>query len=305
MAQFVPRFLRQLRDVLITDVQDGDGLSYDEDSGKWVNAAGGGGGGAPTDATYITQTANGSLSAEQALSSLSTGLVKVTTGTGVLSTASAGTDYQAADQDLADIAALSPSNDDVLQRKAGAWTNRTVAQLITDLGLGSVYQAKDTTLDTYAGIDPSANVQSILGAADYAAIRTLLGLVIGTNVQAYDAELAALAGLTSAADKLPYFTGAGTAALADLSSFMRTVLDDSDAATALATLGGIAKSLIDAKGDLIVGTADNTVARLAAGTDGHVLTADSAQTAGVKWAAAAGGSSADDVSLIVHMEVFA
>lgn len=38
-------------------------------------------------ATYITQTANGTLSAEQALSALSTGLVKVTTGTGVLSTA--------------------------------------------------------------------------------------------------------------------------------------------------------------------------------------------------------------------------
>lgn len=45
--------------------------------------------GAPSDATYITQTASSGLSAEQALSSLSTGLVKVTTGTGVLSTATA------------------------------------------------------------------------------------------------------------------------------------------------------------------------------------------------------------------------
>ena len=45
-----------------------------------------GSGAAPTDATYITQTANGSLSAEQALSSLATGYVKNTTGTGVLST---------------------------------------------------------------------------------------------------------------------------------------------------------------------------------------------------------------------------
>jgi hypothetical protein len=42
---------------------------------------------APMGATYITQTANAELTAEQALSSLSTGLVKVTTGTGVLSTA--------------------------------------------------------------------------------------------------------------------------------------------------------------------------------------------------------------------------
>lgn len=50
---------------------------------------------APTNATYITQTANATLTNEQALSSLSTGIVKVTTGTGVLSTAVAGTDYLA------------------------------------------------------------------------------------------------------------------------------------------------------------------------------------------------------------------
>ena len=45
----------------------------------------------------------------------------------------------------------------------------------------------------------------------------------------------------------------------------------------------IAESLIDAKGDLIVGTADNTPARLAAGTNDYILIADSAQTPGVKW----------------------
>lgn len=54
-----------------------------------------GGAGAPTDATYITQTAHGDLSAEQALASLATGIVKNTTTTGVLSIAAQGTDYYA------------------------------------------------------------------------------------------------------------------------------------------------------------------------------------------------------------------
>ena len=42
---------------------------------------------------------------------------------------------QPKDDDLTAIAALSPTNDDVLQRKNGAWTNRTTAQVKTDLGL--------------------------------------------------------------------------------------------------------------------------------------------------------------------------
>jgi hypothetical protein len=51
------------------------------------------------------------------------------------------------------------------------------------------------------------------------------------------------------------------------------------------TADSIAKALIDAKGDLIVGTADNTPARLAVGTNGHVLTADSTASTGLAWAA--------------------
>ena len=53
--------------------------------------------------------------------------------------------------------------------------------------------------------------------------------------------------------------------------------------------GAIAKSIVDAKGDLIAATAADTVSRLAVGTNGHVLTADSAEATGMKWAAAAGG----------------
>ena len=61
------------------------------------------------------------------------------------------------------------------------------------------------------------------------------------------------------------------------------------AALTAADTGAIPASLIDAKGDVIVGTAADTAARLAVGSDGQVLTADSGEAGGVKWAAAAGG----------------
>jgi len=51
----------------------------------------------------------------------------------------------------------------------------------------------------------------------------------------------------------------------------------------------VRKALIDAKGDLLVGTAADALARLAVGTDGQVLTADSAQSTGLKWETPSGG----------------
>ena len=75
-------------------LEDGKYYSY-RDNDTWFidSTGGGGGGGAPTDAGYITKTPNTELSNEQALSQLGTGLVKNTTGTGVLSIAAEGTDY--------------------------------------------------------------------------------------------------------------------------------------------------------------------------------------------------------------------
>lgn len=61
-------------------------------SGAWVDVDTSGSG-APTSSTYITQTADGTLGAEQALGLLATGLLKSTTTTGVVSIAVPGTDY--------------------------------------------------------------------------------------------------------------------------------------------------------------------------------------------------------------------
>lgn len=55
---------------------------------------------------------------------------------------------------------------------------------------------------------------------------------------------------------------------------------------------GIPATTVDAKGDLIAATANDTVARLAVGTNGQVLTADSAEATGLKWATPAAGGGA-------------
>lgn len=70
-------------------------------------------------------------------------------------------------------------------------SNVTVTPTDLSLVIGTNVQAQSTNLTTYAGIAPSANVQSFLGAASYSAMRTLLTLVPGTDVQTYSANLAA------------------------------------------------------------------------------------------------------------------
>lgn len=74
------------------------------------------------------------------------------------------------DTDLTTIAGLSPSNDDIIQRKAGAWTNRTMAQLRTDL---SIPYSKSVAIES-----PTSSENITLFHADAAITITKLHVVL-------------------------------------------------------------------------------------------------------------------------------
>lgn len=71
--------------------------------------------------------------------------------------------------------------------------------------------------------------------------KTALSLIktayLDTLYQPIDADLTAIAGLTSAANKVPYFTGSGTASVADFTAAGRALVDDASAAAQCTTLG--------------------------------------------------------------------
>lgn len=101
--------------------------------------------------------------------------------------------------------------------------------------------ASTTTLTTYG--------RSLIDDIDAASARTTLGLgtaatQASTAFQPADTELTALAGLTSAADTLPYFTGVGTAGTTPLTVFGRSLIDDVDAAAGRTTLDVYSKAEI-------------------------------------------------------------
>ena len=124
------------------------------------------------------------------------------------------------------------------------------------LAIGTNVQAYDATLAGLASLNAVADRliyatgpdifgtatfttygREIVAVADASAARSTLGLVIGTNVQAYDAGLLSIAAATTAADSFLYTTALDVYAVGTITTFGRSLVDDADASTARATLG--------------------------------------------------------------------
>lgn len=190
-------------------------------------------------------------------------------------------------------------------RSIVAVANEAALKALVNLEIGTDVQAYDAELAALAGLTSAADKvpyftgsgtaavadftaygRSVVAVADEAAFKSLVNLEIGTDVQAYDVELAALAGLTSAADALPYFTGAGTAATTTLTAFGRSIIDDADEATFKATVNLEIGTDVQAYSARLADIAGLTA------SDGNIIVGD-----GANWVAESGATARTSLGL--------
>ena len=205
-----------------------------------------------------------------------------------------GSDIQAWDQALEDISGLGVTDGNIIVGDGTNWVAETGSTARSSLGLaiGTDVQAYDADLSTYAGISPSANIQTLLGSADFGAARTNLGLEIGTDVQAYDAGLNSISGLTTASDQMIYTTGSDAYAVTSLTSAGRALLDDIDASAQRTTLGIDIGSDIQAWDQALEDISGLGV------TDGNIIVGD-----GTNWVAETGSTARSSLGLAIGTDV--
>lgn len=151
----------------------------------------------------------------------------------------------------------------------GTYPDPDIATSVAGAGLAG---GGGSPISVGAGTGVTVNANDV--AVDTGVIATLAA--VATGYQPLDSDLTAIAALATTAFGRSVLIQADAAAV-------RTLIDAPSNAEA------VLDTIIDAKGDLLAGTAADTIARLAIGANGTVLTADSAETTGMKWAAPAGG----------------
>ena len=210
-------------------------------------------------------------------------------------------------EDLDTLGVVDAADKFIVSTGAGAFGYETADTVRTTLGLGTAALLAAGTGSTNL-LQASASIAdddflringSLVEGLSDSEMRSALGLVIGTNVQAFDAELAAIAGLSSAANKGIQFTGAGTAGTYDLTAAGKALLDDADAAAQRTTMGvaiGSDVQAYDADLDTLSGMQSGAAAALAVlnSTEIAILDGATASTAEVNFLA--GASTANDTA---------
>jgi hypothetical protein len=122
------------------------------------------------------------------------------------------------------------------------------------------------------------------------------GINVFTNATARDAAITAPAegqfAFTKDNNSLWYYDGAAwvaSGATGDIEGVTAGVGISGGGTSGTVTVTNSMATAIDAKGDLVPGTGADTFARLAVGANNTILTADSSEATGMKWAAPAGG----------------
>ena len=140
-----------------------------------------------------------------------------------------GTNVQAYDAQLADVAGLTPTDNGVIIGDGTNFVLESGATLRTSLGLaiGTDVQGYDAQLADVAGLTPTDNGVIVGNGTNFVletgnTLRTSLGLAIGTDVQGYDAQLADIAGLTPTDNAV--IIGNGTNFVAESGATLKTSL---------------------------------------------------------------------------------